>query len=115
MDATWLYIRRVRAKLPNVEKYPSPVPEPEAEIQAIDLVQEYGLDPAKPFDAAGLQKHLDTWVGELMDHLRAEIDTVGPSMTTKVGEHDMEALRPIILKHLQQYDPSWFLCSTFSR
>ncbi|ORX33823.1 hypothetical protein BD324DRAFT_638735 [Kockovaella imperatae] len=114
MDATWLYIRRVRALLPDAARYPSPVPEPDEEIQTIDIVGEYGLDPSKGFDPTLLQKHMDTWLGTMMDHMLEEIDTIGPSMTEAVGEENLKQLGVIVLKHLQAYDPKWFLCSSFA-
>ncbi|ORX33821.1 hypothetical protein BD324DRAFT_638726 [Kockovaella imperatae] len=114
MEATWLYLTRVRAALTGAAKHPSPVPEPSADVQAIDLVKEYNLDTAKPFDPQALQRHLDTWIPELMHHLAEEIGTLGPNMTEKVGEEDLVKLDTLIKERLLQYDPAWFLCSAYA-
>ena len=113
MDATWLYVRRVRELVPGAASAPTPVPEPSEEIRSIDLVKEYGLDPTKPFDPVAFRKHWDSWAPDLIRHLRAEIDTLGPEMTTAVGKDNLARIQKEVVKHLQAYDPAWFLCSVF--
>jgi hypothetical protein len=111
MDATWLYLRRCRAAL-TPPPPASPVPEPPAEVLAIDLGR-YGLDPSRPFDPQALRTHIEGWARPLVEHLKDEIHTISPEYIAKVGQGNIETLDKAVLKHLQGYDPSWFLCSVY--
>ncbi|CAD6578401.1 MAG: hypothetical protein TREMPRED_002171 [Tremellales sp. Tagirdzhanova-0007] len=109
LEATWLYLRKCRENL-SPTPLPSPVPEPDEEINSIDLTK-YGLDPTKPFSPTVLRAHMDTWVLVLAQHLLEEIDTLKPELMKKIGEKELKAIDAVVVKSLQAYDPSWFLSS----
>ena len=113
MDATWLYLRKCRALLQPTPR-PSPIPEPPADVNEIDLGQ-FGLDPAAGFNPQALRKHMDSWMLALAKHLADEIDTLTPEYIISVGKDNITQINKDVVKHLQSYDPTWFLCSTYCK
>lgn len=111
LDAAWLYVRLCRARLNPAPPAPA-VPEPPIQLDGTDLLS-YGLDPAVGFSAQAFRAHFDKSIGVMVQHLGAEIDTIGPAYTEQIGEKQLQKIDAMVLKHLQGYDPSWFLCSAF--
>lgn len=70
---------------------------------------EYGLDPSQGFNPSALRASLDGWLIPLLTHLNGELDTLEPEWLVKMGKKKHEECGKAVLKHLQEYDPSWFL------
>ncbi len=57
---------------------------------------------------------MDEFMPGLIQHLSDEIETLRPEKIEKVGKAAEDELRVVVTKHLQEYEPSWFLCCVFS-
>ena len=110
LDATWLYLRRCRSNLKPTPP-PSPVPEPPPDVANLDMSVYPDLDPTKPFSSDALRTHIDTWILSLAHHLNEEILTLAPEHMEKIGEKEIKRIDGEAQKHLQVFDPSWFLCA----
>ena len=65
------------------------------------------------FQHQTLQAHMETWVPHLAQHMTSELDTLKPEYMDKVGKEVYVKSDKATLKHLQSFDPAWFLCAAF--
>lgn len=111
IDAAWLYVRQCRAQLPNIDKCPSPVPAPSGESASVNPAS-YGLNSEQGFDPAALRAQMSKWIEPLIVHLGEEIATVGPGLIGRMSRAQYDATKKGIDRHLQSFDPAWFLISS---
>ena len=89
-------------------------PPPQNILEELDKNAYPELDYTKPFDPQALRGQMEKWMPGLTHHMRDEIDTLSPENIEKVGQKADKEIRDAVVKHLQSYDPAWFLCSAFS-